>query len=61
MTWTVDLDYYKRMYDRYGDPKVIEDTIVIIRIWDKQLTNLIPQKIKRKEEKLIRDRYAKTK
>ena len=61
MTWTVDLDYYKRMHDRYGDPKVIEDTVVIIRIWEKQLTNLISQKIKRKEEKLIRDRYAKTK
>ncbi len=59
LTWTVDLDYYKRMHDRYGDPKVIEDTIVIIRIWDKQLTNLIPQEIKQKEEKLIKDRYAK--
>ena len=60
MTWTVDLDYYKRMHDRHGDPKVITDTIVIIRIWDKQLTNLIPHSIKQKEEKLIKDRYAKT-
>ena len=60
MTWTVDLDYYKRMYDRHGLPNIIHDTCVVIRIWDKQLTNLIPQKIKHKEEKLIRDRYAKT-
>ena len=60
MTWTVDLDYYKRMHDRHGLPKVIEDTIVIIRIWDKQLTNLIPREVKQREEKIIRDRYAKT-
>mgnify|MGYP003652593536 CR=1 FL=1 len=60
MTWTVDLDYYKRMHNRHGVPKVIEDTIVVIRIWDRQLTNLIPHGIKQKEEKIIRDRYAKT-
>jgi len=60
MTWTVDLDYYKRMHNRHGVPKVIEDTIVVIRIWDRQLTNLIPHEIKQKEEKIIRDRYAKT-
>tara|TARA_R110000796_G_scaffold2059_1_gene8233 strand:- start:3169 stop:3861 length:693 start_codon:yes stop_codon:yes gene_type:complete len=60
MTWTVDLDYYKRMHDKNGDPAVINDTIVIIRIWDKQLTNLIPSKIKKREERLIRDRYAKS-
>ena len=60
MTWTVDLDYYKRMYDRYGNPKVIDDTVVVIRIWDKQMTNLIPRSVKQREEKLIRERYAKT-
>ena len=60
MTWTVDLDYYKRMHDKNGNPAVINDTIVIIRIWDKQLTNLIPNKIKQREERLIRDRYAKS-
>ena len=60
MTWTVDLDYYKRMHDRHGDPKIINDTVVIIRIWDKQMTNLIPQSVKQREEKLIRERYAKT-
>jgi len=33
-----DCEYYKRLYERYGDPKILHDTTVIIGLGDHQTT-----------------------
>ena len=49
MIWTVDVDYYKRLYDKFGLPTILNEKTVVIRLWNKQMTHLIPQQIKQKE------------
>jgi glycosyltransferase involved in cell wall biosynthesis len=60
LTWMVDVDYYKKMHDRFGLPKVVPEITVVIRQWSKQLTNLIPIRIKEKEARMMMERYVKT-
>ena len=60
LTWMVDVDYYKKMHDRFGLPKIVPEITVVIRQWSKQLTHLIPIKIKQKEGRIMRERYVKT-
>jgi len=49
MIWAVDIDYYKRLHDNFGPPKILNEKTVAIRLWDKQMTHLIPPKRKAKE------------
>ena len=52
MIWTVDVDYYKRLHDKFGLPTILNEVTVVIRLWDKQLTHLIPPQIKQREVNL---------
>jgi glycosyltransferase involved in cell wall biosynthesis len=49
MTWMLDCDYYKRLYDLYGEPTILEDTNVTIGTSDYQVTNILSKKNKFKE------------
>jgi len=60
LTWMVDVDFYKKMFDKYGPPKTVEETVVIVRHWKRQLTHIIPNRIKNKEARIMMERYAKT-
>ena len=60
MLWTVDVDYYKRLYDKFGEPTILNDITVAIRLWDKQLTHLIPPRIKQREVALSVEKHEKT-
>ena len=59
MIWTVDVDYYKRLYDKFGSPAVLNDISVVIRLWDKQLTHIIPQHIKQFEVEMSKKKHEK--
>lgn len=59
MIWTVDVDYYKRLHDKFGPPKILNDVTVVIRLWDKQLTHLIPDRIKQREVELSAEKHGK--
>ena len=58
MIWTVDVDYYKRLHDKFGPPKILNDVTVVIRLWDKQLTHLIPDRIKQREVNLSAEKHG---
>ena len=49
MSWLLDLDYYKRLYNKYGMPVLCSDVNVCIGIHEGQLTNLLSDEEKRKE------------
>jgi len=51
MTWLLDCDYYKRMHDTYGEPKILNDINVVIGTSKHQVTNTLP-KIKKLKENL---------
>lgn len=51
MTWVLDLDYYKRLYERYGEPTILDSYDVIIGCGDHQVTHIISKEDKLKEEK----------
>ena len=59
MIWTVDVDYYKRLHDKFGAPNILNEVTVAIRLWDKQLTHLIPDKIKQREVALSAEKHGK--
>jgi hypothetical protein len=50
LKWLVDCDYYKRCYDIFGKPKIINDITVAIRVGEHQITNTEATKLLRKNE-----------
>ena len=55
LSWTLDLDLYRRLHDKYGEPTILNDFNVVIGIHQGQATNLLSQEQKLKEEKYIYD------
>ena len=58
MTWLLDCDYYKRMYDLYGEPVILKDINVSIGIHEGQATNLMGDKRKLQEHEYISKKYG---
>lgn len=50
MSWLLDCDYYKRMYSRYGEPKILPIKNVIMGIGDHQMTNILTDQDKKEEQ-----------
>ena len=57
MTWMLDCDYYKRMYDLYGEPTILKDINVIIGLHNSQVTNLLTDERKLQEYQYITKKY----
>lgn len=55
--WLMDCDYYINYYKKYGDPIIINEPTITIRISSNQLTNIIPQAEKNNELNLIKNKY----
>jgi glycosyltransferase involved in cell wall biosynthesis len=53
LKWVLDLDYYRRMYQRYGLPQILTTTKVIIGLGVHQETNHLSQEIKQHEHTFI--------
>lgn len=57
MTWLLDCDYYKRMYDLYGEPTILKDINVIIGLHDGQATHTMGDERKLQEYEYITKKY----
>jgi hypothetical protein len=55
--WLMDVEYYKRMYNRYGEPSYIYDINVVNRTWIGSISSQIDLSIKNKELEIIKDRH----
>lgn len=51
--WVLDLDFYRRCFERYGLPKVLPKTNVVIGIGEHQSTFLLSDKRKQIEEAMM--------
>jgi dTDP-4-dehydrorhamnose reductase len=58
LNWLMDVDFYKRMSDLYGAPKILNEITVVNRIWGSRLTDTIGKELKLKELNLLEKRYA---
>jgi hypothetical protein len=59
MNWMLDADLYKRLYERYGLPTIIDDINIVIGIGSHQTTNILTQKEKQDEEEYTNKKHAK--
>jgi len=59
LTWVVDCDYYKKMFDRYGPPKVVPNIGVVIVTGDHQATNTIcNDEVRNREFLFLQTKYG---
>ena len=55
--WLLDCDYYKRMYDTYGEPIIISGVEVIMGVGEHQATHIMGEDIKIKEHEYMLNKY----
>ncbi len=44
LIWLMDVDYYKRLYEKYGEPKIVNDINVVNRLHEHQVSQTIADK-----------------
>lgn len=57
LTWLLDCDFYRRLYDKYGLPDTLPGVNVNIGIHPGQASNLIPDKIKINEYEYEKEKF----
>lgn len=57
LTWVLDCELYGRLYDKFGYPKIIEESLVGIGIGEHQTTNILSDEIKLKEQEYLLQKY----
>lgn len=58
MSWLLDCDLYKRLYNFYGEPKILDMKNIIMGIGDHQMSNILTDEEKLLEHNLIKEKYA---
>lgn len=56
--WLMDCDYYQRMEIHYGKPYLLNKCTVTIRLWEGQMTKVIPEGLKKLECEKILKKYS---
>lgn len=57
--WVVDVDFYWRMYQKYGQPILSKDIDVTVSWHPEQTTNLLSEEVKNREHQIMQERYGK--
>jgi hypothetical protein len=57
MSWLLDCDLYRRLYDKYGEPVILDEVNVNIGIHDGQMTNILTDEEKLAEHELMKEKY----
>lgn len=58
MSWLLDVDYYKRLYERYGPPTLVNDFDIVMGIHSGQMTNLLTNDQKEAEVRYLNSKYG---
>ncbi len=54
LQWVLDVDWYRRLYEKYGLPTILDDLNVTIGIGEHQETARLSNELKQLEEELIK-------
>lgn len=57
LTWLLDCDLYKRYYDKFGEPKILNTLNVVIRQGEHQMTNILSDEVKQREYDYLIKKY----
>lgn len=57
LTWLLDCDLYKRYYEKYGMPRILNSISTVIRQGEHQVTNLLSKERKVKEYDYLIKKY----
>ena len=57
MTWVLDCDYYKRMYDLYGEPEYLYKVSTRLGLGKHQTTNVLSEAFKIQETNYMKQKY----
>lgn len=58
MSWLLDCDLYYRLYQEYGEPKILKSIGVKIGTGDHQMTNILTDEEKLAEHNMIKEKYV---
>lgn len=58
LTWLLDCDLYKRLYEKHGPPTILNDVNVMIGIHEGQTTHILSEDIKEAEHNYMEQKYA---
>ena len=59
LNWLMDVDYYMKMREKFGDAKFLNEYSLVNRISPERLSNNISETIKNNEHEKLKIRYAK--
>ncbi len=59
LSWLLDCDYYKRLFDRYGPPTLLNDLNVVLGVGSHQMTQILTDNEKLVEYNYINYKYGK--
>lgn len=60
LIWFMDCEYYTRLLNKYGEPRVLNIPTVTQRLWSGQVTNtLATQRVRTLEYEYLRNKYGK--
>ena len=57
MNWALDCDYYRRMYNLYGEPVILEGAGVNMGIGDHQMSHILTDEEKEEEFNYLETKY----
>lgn len=58
LIWLMDVEYYKKMYDLFGEPSYLRKINVVNRVWGGSVSNTLSSERKNAEIKLMTERYS---
>ena len=58
LIWLMDVEYYQRMYDIYGEPSYLHKINVVNRVWNSSLSNTLSTAKKNKEINYLKAKYG---
>ncbi len=62
LIWLMDVDYYKRLHDAFGPPKVFDEICVVNRVGTHQVSNTLANQAVREIELIyVKDKFRKRK
>ena len=58
LSWAYDCEYYKRLYDKFGSPTILNEPTMVNYLWEGQTTNtMASEKLRNKENQYILNKY----
>lgn len=58
LIWLMDVEFYRRLYDKYGPPAFLQDVGVVNRLGPHRLSSTIEEQVKAKEVQLMINLYG---